>query len=244
MSLPTTLHKHNHSLSSPGALIASFTALRLAQPLTQVGGGYETDVFHSSDHGLALKLKQNSGGPAVMFAYAQRLRQVADHFRAYLGPEHSLPTVYVIVSGHSGKSHVLAMQPFVENGRTLDSLDHTLLESEVRAALAEQLGTIVDRALACYRATGFLPDLYGLGPHDAIQARRWDLRWMLSTAWRMLAGRPLLAAHNLLLTADWRVVLVDYDPICAGWLSCRLAYAARALLLWRDRAYIAALTHP
>ena len=219
-------------------------ALRLTQPVTRVGGGYETDVFHSSDHGLALKLKHRSGEPAMMLAYAQRLRQVADRFRAYLGSEHSLPTVYVIVPGHPGESHVLAMQPFVENGRALDSLDYTLLEPEVRALLAEQLGTVVDRALACYRATGFLPDLYGLGSHDAAQARRWDPRWIVSTVWRMLAGRPLLAAHNLLLTADYRVVLVDYDPICAGWLSCGLAYAARALLLWRDRAYIAALARP
>lgn len=223
------------------APIASFASLRLTQPVARVGGGYETDVFHSAEWGLALKLKHNGGAPAAMRARAHRLRQVADRFRDYLGPEHSLPTAYLVVQGSTGSSQVLAVQPFLENACALDTLDPAALEPRARAALAEQLATIVERAFACYRATGSLPDLYGLSSTDADQARRWDLRWLLRTAWRMLAGHPLIAAHNLLLAPDGRLVLVDYDPICRGRLTCPIVYAARALLLWRDRAHVAAL---
>jgi hypothetical protein len=222
----------------------SFAALRLTQPVTRVGGGYETDVFFSSDLGLALKLKHDNGKPAAMLARAQRLRRAADQFRAYLGPDHSLLSDYVIVPDSVGTGRVLAVQPFLANARPLDSLDHTALSPEVRVALAAQLAVILERTFACYRDTGTLPDLYGLGPHDAAQARRWDPRWLLRTIWKMLAGRPLIVAHNLLMAADGRVVLVDYDLICHGWLFCRFVYAARALLLWRDSGHVAAMARP
>lgn len=222
----------------------SFAALRLMQPVTRVGGGYETDVFFSDDLGLALKLKHDNDRPAAVLARARRLRQAADRFRAYLGPDHSLLSDYLVVPGSNGTGRVLAVQPFLANARPLDSLDRATLSPEARVALAAQLATILERAFACYRDTGTLPDLYGLGPHDAAQARRWDPRWLVRTGWQMLAGQPLIAAHNLLLAADGRVVLVDYDPVCHGCLICRFVYAARALLLWRDRRHVAALTRP
>jgi hypothetical protein len=222
----------------------SFAALRLRQPVTRVGGGYETDVFFSDDLGLALKLKHDNDRPAAALDRARRLRQAADRFCAYLGPEHSLLSDYLVVPGSAGTGRVLAVQPFLANARPLDSLDRAALRPEARVALAAQLAAILERAFACYRETGTLPDLYGLGPHDAAQARRWDPRWLLRTGWQMLAGQPLLAAHNLLLAADGRVVLVDYDPVCHGCLLCRVVYAARALLLWRDRRHIAALARP
>lgn len=222
----------------------SFAALRLTQPVTRVGGGYETDVFFSGDLGLALKLKHDNGKPAAMLARAQRLRRAADRFRAYLGPDHSLRSDYLVVPGSAGTGRVLAVQPFLANAHSLDSLDHAALGPKARVALAEQLAAILERAFACYRDTGTLPDLYGLGPHDAAQARRWDPRWILRTGWKMVTGRPLIAAHNLLLTADGRVVLVDYDPVCHGCLICHLVYAARALLLWRDCGHVAALARP
>jgi hypothetical protein len=219
----------------------SFVALRFTQPVTRVGGGYETDVFFSGDLGLALKLKHANGKPAAMLARARRLKQAADRFRAYLGPDHSLLSDYLVVPGSAGTGRVLAVQPFLANARPLDRLDRAALDPEARIALAAQLATILERVFACYRDTGTLPDLYGLGPHDAVQARRWDPRWLLRTGWQMVVGRPLIAAHNLLLAADGRVVLVDYDLVCHGCLICRLVYAARALLLWRDCRHVAAL---
>lgn len=222
----------------------SFAALRLSQPVVHVGSGYETDVFFSSDLGLALKLKHDSGNPVAMVARARRLRRIADRFRAYLGPNHSLHSDYLVVPGTTGTSRVLVVQPFLANAHPLDSLGGAALRPDARVALAAQLTAIVERAFACYRDTGTLPDLYGLGPHDAAQARRWDARWLLRTGWQMLAGRPLIAAHNLLLAADGWVVLVDYDPVCHVCLICRLVYAARALLLWRDRGHVAALARP
>jgi hypothetical protein len=209
-----------------------------------VGGGYETDVFFSSDLGLALKLKLDNGKPAAIVARARRLRRTADLFRAYLGPDHSLLSDYLVVSGPAGTGRVLVVQPFLANARPLDSLDRAALGPEARVNLAAQLAAILERAFACYRDTGTLPDLYGLGPHDAAQARRWDPRWFLRAGWQMIAGQPLIAAHNLLLAANGRVVLVDYDLVCHNCLLCRLIYAARALLLWRDRGHVAAMARP
>lgn len=139
---------------------------------------------------------------------------------------------------------MLAVQPFLANARPLDSLDRAALGPEARIMLAAQLAAIVERAFACYRDTGTLPDLYGLGPHDAAQARRWDPRWFLRAGWQLIAGQPLIAAHNLLLAADGRVVLVDYDLVCQRCLICRLVYAARALLLWRDRRSLISIANP
>lgn len=221
-----------------------FVALRLTQPVTRVGGGYETDVFSSGDMGLALKLKHDNGKPAAMLARARRLRWAADRFRAYLGPDHSLLSDYLVVPGAAGTGRVLAVQPFLANARPLDSLDCATLGPEARVALAAQLAAILERTFTCYRDTATLPDLYGLGPHEAAQVRRGDPRWLLRTGWQMVAGRPLIAAHNLRLAADGRVVLVDYDPVCQGCLICRLVYAARALLLWRDCGHVAALARP
>lgn len=220
----------------------SFAALSLARPIEQIGHGYETDVFHSRDGNLALKLKLRAGSPRAMLARARRLRAVAERFAAYLGPKHSLPSLYLLVAAPAGQSQILAIQPFLTDAHTLDTVDVAGLGREQRAEVARQLTAIVAGAIACYKATGSMPDLYGLGPHDAAQARRWDPRWVLRSARQMLLGRPLITAHNLMLTADGRVVLVDYDPICHGWLTCRLSYAARALLLRRDRGHIAALT--
>lgn len=220
----------------------TFAGLRLAEPVERIAGGYETDVFRSGDRRLALKLKHSSGSPAAMLARARRLRQVADMFRSYIAPEHGLPNDYLIVAGADGASHVLAVQPFLDGAHTLDTLQIDACTPAERSALAGQLAAIVAGALDCYRGTGYLPDLYGLGHRDGAQARTWDLRWVLRVGWRMLAGRPLISAHNLMLTADGQIVLVDYDPICRGWLFCRLAYLARALLLLRDRAHIAALS--
>jgi hypothetical protein len=138
---------------------------------------------------------------------------------------------------------VLVVQPFLAEAHPLDSLNHAALGTGARVILAAQLAAILERALACYRDTGTLPDLYGLGPHDAAHARRWDPRWLLRASWQLIAGQPLIAAHNLLLAADGRVVLVDYDLVCHSRLICRLVYAIRALLLRRDRAHIAALAH-
>jgi hypothetical protein len=219
----------------------ALAALRLALPIVRIGGGYETDVFRSGDGRLAIKIKHLTGPPAAIRARARQLARVAEIFCSYLGPEQSLLGQYLVVASDDGQSHVLAVQPFLNNAHGLHSVDLAARSPEEQVAIARQLDQIVTRALACYRATGYLPDLYGLGPQDSARARRLDLSWMLSEAWRILAGRPLTAAHNLLLRADGKIVLVDYDPIGHRWLSHRLLNGARALLLLRDRCQLAAL---
>lgn len=230
---------HLEQLTAPSE--PTFAGLKLVGPVERISGGYETDVFRSGDGRLALKLKHLTGTAAAMLFRARRLRQVAELFQEHLAPAHSLPSDYLIIAGADGASHVLAVQPFLADARPLDTVDLDTWSASARAALVVQLSEIVAGALACYQASGYLPDVYGLSPHDGAQARRWDPRWLLRVGWRMLAGRPLITAHNLMLTLDGRVVLVDYDPICHDRPICRLVYAARALLLWRDQRQIAAI---
>ncbi len=147
----------------------------------------------------------------------------------------------MLVAGLDGQSRVLAIQPFLHNAVPLDTLDPASLSPLERLTFAGQLAQIIARSLACFHDSGMLPDLYGLSSHDGAQARRWDLRWVLRVGWRMLAGRPLIDAHNLLRTADGQVILVDYDPLCVGSPGCRLVYLARAILLIRDRTYVRGL---
>lgn len=224
--------------AAPAALLA---ALRLTQPVKRIGGGYETDVFRSDDGRLALKLKHTAGPRPAMLARVGTLRRVAELFQAYLGPRHSLASDYLLIPGPAGLCHLVTVQPFLEDGRPLDSVDLDALEPEARGEILRQLATIVEGALACYRGTGYIPDLYGMGSHTGLRARGWNPRWLMHEGWRIVAEQPLIDAHNLLLTADGRVVLVDYDPLCQGGPGCRLIYGSRALLALRDRRQLAAL---
>jgi hypothetical protein len=220
---------------------AGLAALRLAQPVARIGGGYETDVFISGDRRYALKLKRGISGAAAALAQARLHRAAAERFRDYLGEDHAPPSYYLVVAGARGTRRVLGVQPFLNGARGLDTIDLAALGPDARAALAAQLADVVARSRACFAATGTLPDLYGTSSQDSAHARAWNLGWALRALWHLVAGRPLLGSYNLLLTPDWRVVLVDKDPLCPGGPLCRLVYAARAALLGRDRRQIAAL---
>lgn len=215
-----------------------FAALRIEEPVERIGGGYETDVFVTGDRRYVLKLKLLRRSPAQALAYARKLRAAGRRFQSYLGAHHSVPSDYLLVAGPDRRSYVLAVQPYLDGARPLGDRERTAEHMHTQQELARQLGAIVDSALLCFRHTGSLPDLYGLDPQSATDARGWRPSWPLRALWRLVAGRPLLASHNLMLTPTGRVVLVDYDLVCVGWV-CFLVYLARAVLLWRDRHHIA-----
>lgn len=231
------------TLPSPPAPEPSMpvAALGVLGPGERIGGGYETDVYRSGDGRFVLKLKRAAAGPIAALALARRLDVVARTFQRFLGPRHSLPSDYVVVPAGDGRAYVLGVQPFLAGAHPLDTVDLAALSAGARVALARQLWEITEGALACYGATGCLPDLYGLGPHLSDRVRRRDHSWMLTEGWSLVAGSPLLNAHNLMLCPQGHVVLVDYDPLCTRSAACGLIYGARALLLLRDRRQLAGL---
>ncbi|MCU0493452.1 MAG: aminoglycoside phosphotransferase family protein [Chloroflexaceae bacterium] len=210
--------------------------------LQRIAGGYETEVYLTADSRYVIKLKHDGGSREAMLAWARRMRAASELFARYLGPRHSLPNAYLVVDNGDTPPHVLSVQPFLPNAQNLDSLDYDTLSPDLRQSVFQQLITIVERSTACYQATGYTPDLYGVaGMHAHERHQRSSPRWLFQQAWRMLMQQPLLNAHNLMLTSDGRVVLVDYDLICHCWLNCRVYYAARRVLLWRDRAQLQAM---
>lgn len=180
-------------------------------------------------------MKRGVASVEAAIAQARDLRAVTERFRRYLSPKHTVTNDYLVVAAADGGCRLLAIQPFLDGARSLDTLTIAALTPDERAALVRELEAIVVGSGTCFQATGTLPDLYGTGTREAAHARRRDMRWALHESWHLVAEQPLLTSYNLLFTEDERLVLVDEDPICHGGLLCRLIYWARALLLWRDR---------
>jgi hypothetical protein len=221
----------------PGAP-PSLPALHLTQPLTYLSGGSQTDVYRTADRRFVLKLKALGGRAGLARRRAAQMRRLADALYNQLGHEHGLRSWLLVLADAAGKPLVVAVQPFLAGARPLDAVPLDALGPAGRAALLASLDRLVRQTLACYGATGRVADLYGYGRADGAAARRWAPRRLLAEGWRLLSQRPLLTSHNLLLTPDQRVVLVDYDLICHAPLGCGLIYGARAILLLRDLAQL------
>jgi hypothetical protein len=223
----------------PGAVSApNLLALHLTQPLTYLSGGSQTDVYRTADRRFVLKLKSVGGQTAIAKRRAAQMKQLADALYAYLSPGNALRTWFLVLADETGEPFVVGVQPFLDGAHPLDAITIDTLPLDRQEALLAHLYRIVDRSLACYRATGRVADVYGYGRKAGAEARQWDPRRLLSEGWRLISQHPLLTSHNLMLTQDHRVVLVDYDLICYARVGCRLIYAARALLLLRDRVQL------
>ncbi len=222
-------------------------ALPLALPLHRLGGGYETDVYRTEDERYVVKLKRIGYRSARMAsAQTQLLRAIAQHFAACLGSEHSLPSAFIVASDHTGNAQVVTIQPFLKDARPLYTVDYPALPRDQRQHLMAQLHVIIGRAQQCYRATGLVPDLYGVSGVSTGEVARLRAAYMTPLhLWNFFMTRTLLRSHNLLLTTDNRVVLVDYDLVMLHkpQLMRRVYFAFRALLFWRDRALIRLHTH-
>ncbi len=232
------------STPTPGTETApALSALQFVQPLIYLSGGSQTDVYRTADRRFVIKLKATNARTGEARQQAAQLQQVADLLCAHLGPEHSLNTWFLVLANDTGQLLVVGVQPFLDGAHPLDAVVLGSLTRASQVSLLENLRSIVRRSLACYRSTGRVADLYGYGHKAGAEARRWHPRRLLAEGWRLISQNPLLTAHNLMLTHDGRVVVVDYDPICHSRLSCRLIYGARALLLVRDRLRLRAAGH-
>lgn len=207
------------------------------EPLIRFAGGYENDVYRSADRRFVVKIRRGRGRRrAVRRALA--MRAIAECFTAFLGARHTVRSDYVVA--HSdGVAHALVLQPFLEHATPLDALHDGELSAVETDALDAELREIMRRAWSCYRSTGRLPDLYGLGGASADERLR-HRAWCVAPLylWTFLVTHTLLRSHNLLLTQPprRRVVLVDYD-IALGdrhHIVRRLYSAVRVLLFVRD----------
>ncbi len=210
--------------------------------LERVAGGNETEVYRTDDRQYVVKLKSDLGGSlADALAAAQEMRDAAEQFAACLGPEHSIPSYYLLSRDCAGRVQVLVVQPFLHPARPLYNVDYKTLSVHERAKVATQLREIIRRTLSFYRQTGSMPDLYGRRSADAAERKRLNAPSMLpSRLWSFLVQRNLLRSHNLLLVQEPvpRVVLVDYDFVRRGALYKRVYYVVRWFLFWRDHLLI------
>ena len=213
-----------------------FAPLDRDHQLERIGGGFETDVYRSDDHRWVVKLKhESSTNLAATIRRIVRMRAVAEHFVDVLGP-HSIPSHYVVSCDADGLIQIVVVQPFLAHARPLFALPYARLDADERRAIAAQLNAIIDRTLHFYRRTRFMPDLYGLTSTSTAERRgmRSPLRFP-ALLWEFLVRRNLLRSHNLLLTSEGQVVLVDYDLVRWPLLVRRVYFAVRRLLHWRDR---------
>ncbi|WP_029214609.1 hypothetical protein [Kallotenue papyrolyticum] len=222
---------------------ATIPALAGADALQHIGGGFETDVYRTTDGRFVVKRKREAL-PSTDAARreARRMQRLTRQFSACLGPEHTIATTYIVAGDAQGRPGVLAIQPWLAGAQPLDTLRYAELDHATHLRLLHHLLVIIARARRCYRAHGIMPDLYGLPGGTAAWPSRAP-HHSPRLVWDFLVRRTLLRSHNLLLTAapQQRVVLVDYDLAYrqyAPWLR-RLYFTTRFLLLWRDRWLIA-----
>jgi uncharacterized protein YegP (UPF0339 family) len=208
--------------------------------LERVGGGNETEVYRSDDGRYVAKLKAEDGHTlAESLIRAQEMRAAAEQFVDCLGPEHSLPSYYLLARDSRGYVQVLVIQPFLYGARPLAHTDYQALCPEERATLARNLTRIISRATGLYRSYGVMPDLYGRSSQSTDERRRLNgahmLPWRL---WGFLVRRTILRSHNLMLADNGRLILVDYDTVRQGPLYRAIYFLVRLLLFVRDSTVI------
>lgn len=210
--------------------------------MERIAGGNETEVYVTDDRRYVVKVKSDLGGDlrAALDA-ACSMRDTAEQFAACLGEQHTIASYYVVARDDDGRAQALVIQPFLHHARPLAAVDYAALSGEEQRRLAHDLAGIIWHALAFYRMTGCMPDLYGRSSANRLERHRENtLDKLPKRLWGFLVRRNLLRSHNLMLTEgpDRQVVLVDYDAVRRSWLYRFVYFAARAVLFARDYAWI------
>ncbi|MFN8541581.1 MAG: hypothetical protein U0232_29410 [Thermomicrobiales bacterium] len=204
--------------------------------LERIGGGNETEVFRTDDQRHVVKLKHEADQSlAGALACARQLRATAAELAEWLGPRHTIPCHFYIARDSAGMAQVVVVQPNLRGARSLNDVDYAALTAAERADLADQLAGLLQRSRAMFRAVQRMPDLYGRSSASKADRKRRNsplhFPWRL---WSFLVRRNLLRSHNLMLTPDRRVVLVDYDPVRRSPIYKSVYYGIRRILFWRD----------
>ncbi|HXV42203.1 MAG TPA: hypothetical protein VEC96_04025 [Anaerolineae bacterium] len=206
--------------------------------LERIGGGNETEVYCTDDRRFVVKVKsEEQQTPQEALRQVQQARAAATAFAAAVGPQHSIPSYYLVARNSEGAVQPVVLQPYLCQAQSLFELDYEKLSAPERQHLAGQLRQIIRRSLDFYRQTGQLPDLYGRTSRSKADRKRLNRLWMLPwRLWSFLVKRNLLRAHNLMLTEapERRVVLIDYDSVQRSQLYRFVYYNVRRFLFWRD----------
>lgn len=215
-----------------------FAPLDRDHDLERIAGGNETEVYRTDDQRYVVKIKSDLGGQiGAALGHAHEMRHHAEQFAASLGPEHTIPSLYLLAQDDARHTQVLVLQPFLAGAQPLYHLDYDALSPAERARVADQLRTIIRRALLFYTRTGSMPDLYGRSSHSKAERAMNNTPSMLPRrVWSFLVQRNLLRSHNLLLTPapERHVRLVDYDFVRRSPLYRRVYYLVRLVLFVRD----------
>lgn len=211
--------------------------------MERIAGGNETEVYRTDDRRYVVKVKSDLGGSlSEALRQAHDLRQAAEQFAVCLGPQHSVPSYYLIARDSTNRAQVLVIQPYAGPGKPLYDLDYTQFSAAERQAIADQLRDVIRRSLRHYRLTGSMPDLYGrTSSSDAERTRMRAIGMLPQRLWSFLVQRNLLRSHNLLLRQEHQniqVILVDYDPVRRSKLYRLIYYFTRWILIWRDHFLI------
>jgi hypothetical protein len=211
--------------------------------LERIAGGNETEVYRTDDQRYVVKVKGDLGGSvADALNQVRSLRAAAEQFAVCLGPQHSLPSYYLIALDSTNRAQVVVIQPYAGPAKPLYEVDYAQLSMDERRILADQLRDVIRRSLRHYRLTGSMPDLYGRTSSSPAERTRMKAIGMLpQRIWSFLVQRNLLRSHNLLLRrteGSIQIVLVDYDPVRRSKLYRAIYYFARWILLWRDHVLI------
>lgn len=222
-----------------------FACLDIDLHLERVAGGNESEVYRTDDGRFAVKLK-NEPYPSAAAALqaAQHLRAAAENFADIVGPKHSTPIDFLIASDESHHVYVVIVQPYLKDSPPLFYINYGALSHDDRRKIADQLLAIIHRSFVSYWHTGIIPDIYGrsaASPAERVQKN--SPSQLPARLWSFLVRRTLLRAHNLLLTPEQEIRLVDYDPVRQSPLYKRIYYAARASLLFRDLLFVWLMKH-
>ncbi|MEM7113857.1 MAG: hypothetical protein AAF614_15585 [Chloroflexota bacterium] len=213
--------------------------------MERIAGGNESDVYRTDDARFVVKLK-NEPYPTVAEALldAQKLRAAAAEFAEIIGSEHSIPSHFLIAGNGTCQAYIIITQSYLKDSQPLFFIDYAALSPELRRQVADQLQTIIRRSIRSYWRRGVIPDIYGrsaASPEERV--RRNSLPQLPARMWSFLVRRTLLRAHNLLLTPEQQIRLIDYDPVRQPELYKRIYYAVRATLFLRDIFFIWLMKH-
>ena len=222
-----------------------FACLDVDLHLERIAGGNESEVYRTDDASFVVKLK-NEPYPTSTAALleTQELRAAAENFVNIIGSEHSVSSHFLIASSDTHYAYIIIVQPYLQESTPLFYIDYATLTRTQRQLVATQLQTIIRRSLSSYWHTGLIPDIYGLSAASpAERAQHNSLSRLPARLWSFLIRRTLLRAHNLVLTSEQQIRLIDYDPVRRSALYKRVYYTARATLFFRDLFFIWLMKH-
>lgn len=222
-----------------------FACLDIDLHLERIAGGNESEVYLTDEGHFVVKLKNNPYPTSEIALFeAEMLRTAAQNFADIIGVEHSIPSRFLIASDDTSHVYIIIIQAYLKESHPLFYLDYAEMSPELRHLIATQLQTIIRRSMRSYWRMGIIPDIYGRSAASAEERiRRNSWSQLPARLWSFLVRRTLLRAHNLLLTPEQQIRLIDYDPVDQPALYKRIYYTTRFVLFFRDLFFIWLMKH-